>query len=176
MIKRLMCAAALTVLGPASWQAAVFAHEAGEHSEQTVIKSRTFTVPAGQCPQLPANVSVQGLGLERTTTTIDGGGDKGEDRGSVGLRGNLLTRISGTATDSLGGTYTFSYQLSFKRPISIPGTATVIDTFKLTGNGVANGMSTFFRATVNLDSGFNPIFATLRILEQSGDPFVCDPL
>ncbi len=174
MIKQLMCATVLVLLGPSAWQATVLAEEGREHSVQTVIQSRTFTIPAGRCPQLPANAEVRGLGVERTTTTIEGAEDRGEDRGKTGLRGSVLSRISGAATDNLGGTYTFSYQLKYSSPI--PGTGIVTDTFRLTGNGVANGMSTFFKATVDFDSGFNPLFETFHLLEQSADPFVCDPL
>jgi hypothetical protein len=50
----------------------------------------------------------------------------------------------------------------------------VIDTFKLTGTGAANGMATFFRARVTIDSGANPI--GFEILEQTGQPSSCDPL
>lgn len=174
MTKRRM-GAVLALAGLPAWQATVAADGTAEHSEQTVIQSRTFTIPAGQCPQLPANVEVKGLGVERTTTTIEATGDN-EDRGKPDLRGSLVSRISGTATDNLGGTYTFNYELRFKKPIPVPGTATVIDRFRLTGNGAADGMATFFRATVKFDSGFNPMFETFQIVEQSGDPFVCDPL
>jgi hypothetical protein len=173
-MKRVICAAAVALIGGSAWPATVLADGAGEHSEQTVIQSRSFTIPAGRCPQLPANVEVRGLGVERTTTTIEGTDDRGEERGKAGLRGSVLSRISGTATDNLGGTYTFSYQLKYSSPI--PGTGIVTDTFRLKGNGVANGMSTFFKATVDFDSGFNPLFETFHLLEQSGDPFICDPL
>src|SRR5262245_48684020 len=176
MVKQLLCAATLVVAGPSAWHSTVLADGSGEHSEQTVIQSRTFTIPAGQCPQLPPNVEVKGLGVERTTTTIEGEEDKSDDTGRGGLRGSLLSRISGTATDNVGGTYSFSYQLRFRKPVPIPGTAIVVDTFTLTGNGAANGLSTFFRASVSFDAGFNPRFETFQILEQAGDPFVCDPL
>jgi hypothetical protein len=174
-MKHVIAAAILAVAAVPAWQAGVAADGTGEHSEQTVIQSRTFTIPAGQCPQLPAHVEVKGLGVERTTTTIEGPGDN-DDRGKSGVRGDLVSRISGTATDNVGGTYSFSYELRLKKPIPIPGTATVIDRFRLTGTGVANGLATFFRATTAFDSGFNPRFETFQIIEQSGDPFLCDPL
>jgi hypothetical protein len=148
---------------------------ASERSEQTVIRSREFTIAKGQCPQLAAGVEVKGLGLERTTTVVASTdeGDKHEQDGE-GLTYSLLSRIDGTATDNQGGTYRFTYQLRFKKPAALPGTAIAVDTFKLTGTGAADGMSTFFRARVTLDSGANPV--AFEILEQSGNPFQCDPL
>ena len=148
---------------------------ASERSEQTVIRSRDFTIPAGQCPQLPAGVQVKGLGLERTTTVVmsaDEGDRHQQDDDS--LTYSLLSRVDGTATDNLGGTYRFSYQLRFKRPALVPGTAIAVDTFKLTGTGAADGMSTFVKLRVTLDSGANPV--AFEILEQSGNPFQCDPI
>jgi len=171
MVKQLVSAAGFVGLALLVGHSTVFA-ASEERSEQTVIKSRSFTLPKGQCPRLPANVEVQGLGLERTTTVIQGG--DGEEHRNDGLRGSFVTRISGTATDNLGGSYTFSYQLASKKPIPIPGSGIVVDTFSLTGTGVANGLSTFFRARATFDSGFN--FVSGEILEQSGTPFGCDPL
>ena len=92
-----------------------------------------------------------------------------EEDGRVSLRGRLLWRISGTATDNLGGRYNFSYQLRFTKPAQIPGQGVVVDTFTLTGTGVANGFSTLLRAKVTFDSGFNPVgfeFDTLHSLHH----------
>ena len=55
---RAVVATALMVLGRSA--GAVFAHENGERSEQTVIKSREVTIPKGQCSQLPAELEVKG--------------------------------------------------------------------------------------------------------------------
>jgi len=41
---------------------------AHERSEQTVIRSRDFTIARGQCTALPADLEIKGLGLERFTT------------------------------------------------------------------------------------------------------------
>jgi len=102
MLKRLMMAAAIVVIAVSAGAATARADEKGETSEQTVIKSRTFTIAKGQCSQLPGNVEIQGLGLERTTTRIEGRDDPGEDEGRVSLSGSLLSRITGTATDLIG--------------------------------------------------------------------------
>jgi hypothetical protein len=174
MFKRLMVPAALVVLALLAGAAATVAHE---NSEQTVIKPREFTIPKGQCPQLPPDLEVKGLGLERTQTVVESADEGGKHEGDDDegrIIYNLSSRITGTATDNLGGSYTFSYQLRFKKPTPIPGSGIVIDNFKLTGTGAADGMSTFFRARVTLDSASNPI--GFELLDQVGDPFHCDPL
>ena len=149
--------------------AAVHADDRGGDAVQTVIRSRTFTIPAGQCPQLPAGVSVDGLGLERTTTVVEESGEGGNR-----LTYHLTSKIDGTATDTAGGKYRFSYELRLQKPARLPGTAVAVDTFTLSGVGAADGLSTFIRVKVTLDSGANPI--AFDILEQSGEPFRCDPL
>jgi hypothetical protein len=55
-----------------------------------------FTIPAGQCPQLGPDVSVEGQGFIRNV-----------DHGS-----NFTQFASGTAIDSNGNTYKFNYHLS----------------------------------------------------------------
>lgn len=116
MRQRLMVAAALMVI-PLGGAAAGPAHE---HSEQTVIKSREFTVPKGQCSQLPADLELKGLGLERTRTVVESA-DQGGRHGDDGrITYGLLSRITGTATDNFGGRYTFSYELRLKKPIQLP--------------------------------------------------------
>lgn len=148
---------------------------ANEHVEQTIIRSRDFTIPSGQCPQLDAGLELKGLGLERTITVVESDqGNKPQHNGEEKLFYRLSSTITGTATDNLGGTYAFAYSLQIRRPVSVPGTGIVTDTFKLSGTGAADGMSTFIRAKVTLDSGANPI--AFEILDQSGDPFQCDPL
>jgi hypothetical protein len=165
MRKQFMVAAACIALALSTGAAS--AHEKGDESEQTVIQSRKFTIAKGQCSQLPANLEVKGVGLERTKTVVD------EDDGGVTY--NLSSTITGTATDNFDGKYTFRYQLRLKKPIPLPGVGIVIDTFQLTGTGAANGMSTLFRVRVTFDAGANP--TDFAILEQSGNPFGgCDPL
>ena len=177
MLKRRMVAAAFMVLGLSAGAGAVLAHEDAEKSEQTVIKSRDFTIPRGQCPNLPADLEVKGLGLERSKTVVESADDGGRHHGDDNdgrITYSFVSTITGTATDSRGGKYTFNYQLRFKRPIPVPGSGIATDNFKLTGTGAADGMATFFRVRVTLDSGANPV--AFELLEQTGDPFQCDPL
>jgi hypothetical protein len=165
--------------------AVVFALAAGagialadEHSEQTVIRSRDFTIAKGQCPQLRPDLEIKGVGLERTTTVVESASDgeeRGHNDGAERLSYSLSIKISGTATDNLGGNYTFRYQLRLARPVVLPGTGIVTDTFRLSGTGAADGMATFFRVKVTFDAGANPI--AFELLDQSGNPFQgCDPL
>jgi hypothetical protein len=167
-------ATALMTLALSAGAGPLGAHDTSEKSEQTVIKSREFTIPKGQCSQLPANVEVKGLGLERTTTVVESAAQGDKVHGDEGVTYSLSSRITGTATDNFGGSYTFTYQLRFKNPSRIPGSGIATDHFRLTGTGAADGMSTFFRARVTFDSGANPV--GFEILEQTGDPFHCDPL
>ena len=177
MARRPIVAAVLMVFALSAGAELALAHE---KSEQTVIKSREFTIPRGQCSQLPADLEVKGLGLERTKTVVESADERGQhagddDEGRISrITYSLVSTITGTATDNRGGTYTFSYQLRFTKPSLIPGTGIATDNFKLTGTGAADGMSTFFRVRVTLDSGANPV--GFEILEQTGDPFHCDPL
>ncbi len=151
-----------------------------DESEQTIVKPREFTIPRGQCSQLPPYLELHGQGIERTKIEIDRG-EQGEKQGGErheadkhdsGVSYSVSTSITGTATDNFGGRYTFRYQLHLLSPI--PGTGMATDRFKLTGNGEANGLSTFFTARVTFDSAFN--FVGGEFLQQVGDPLHCDPL
>jgi hypothetical protein len=176
LLKRFVGVTAFIVLALSAGTGTLGARDNSETSEQTIIKSRDFTIPKGQCSQLPADLEVKGLGLERTKTVVEsadeGGKHERDDDGRITY--SLSSTITGTATDSRGGRYTFSYQLHLKKPSPIPGSGIATDNFKLTGTGAADGMSTFFRARVTFDSGANPV--GFEILEQTGDPFHCDPL
>ena len=167
MSKRLMGSVAVLLVALSAVGGSVSARDDSDESAQTVIQSRKFTIAKGQCSQLPGGLELQGVGLERTKTVVE------DEDGSVTYF--LSSTITGTATDNAGGTYTFRYQLQFRKPVQLPGSAIVTDTFNLTGTGAASGLSTLFRARVTLDAGANPI--AFAVLEQSGNPFGgCDPL
>lgn len=167
MFNQLSVAAVMVVWVSASAMT-VAAHE---KSEQMVIKPREFTIPKGLCSQLPAGLEVKGLGIERAQTVVESFQESGKherEDDDARISFNLSSRITGTATDNFGGQYTFKYELRFNRPIALPGSGVITDTFRLTGSGAADGLSTFFRARVTLDSGSTPI--GFEILEQAGDP------
>jgi hypothetical protein len=182
MVKRLMLAVALAVLVVSAGAVAAYADDDGGQKD-TVVRPRTFTIAKGQCPALPGNLEINGQGIERTKTRITVGGDEDDaddedqddeegDENRGGIHFSISTRITGTATDNLGGRYKFTYRLRGTSPI--PGSGIAIDTFKLTGKGAADGLSTFFRARVTFDSNINII--GFEFLETAGDPAHCDPL
>jgi len=174
MLKGTIVAGAMAV---AALSVGVAAAPAQERSEQTVIKPRDFTIPKGQCPNLPAGLEIKGVGIERSVTVVDSQreGEAHENGEDGGLTYRLVTKIDGTATDNAGGTYTFAYQLQVgRKPIPLPGSGIAVDTFKLTGTGAANGLSTLIRVRVTLDAASNPV--AFDLIETAGDPFHCDPL
>jgi len=174
MFRRGMVVVVCVLVAVSATATAALAHE---RSEQTVIRSRDFTIARGQCTALPADLEIKGLGLERFTTVAEGARD-GERRGDAddetAVSYSLGSRITGTATDSMGGQYRFLYKLTLRKPVILPGPGIITDAFTLSGTGQADGMSTFFRARVMFDSGGNPI--AFELLDQTGDPFHCDPL
>ena len=126
LLSRLTAATALMVLALSVGAGMVRAHGRNEKSEQTVIKSREFTIQKGRCSQLPGDLEVKGLGLERTTTVVESADDRGQPAGDDDdgrITYSLLSTITGTATDNLGGAYTFRYQLRFRAPSLLPGSA-----------------------------------------------------
>ena len=97
---------------------------------QVVTGPASFTIPADQCPLLPAGVSVSGSGesmaVINTRTLADG---------TQVIRVNNL--IKGVATDSNGGTHKFVYHNSSTETILPSGLHTISmnDTFVLSGPG-----------------------------------------
>jgi hypothetical protein len=182
MAKRLMVLAALLVLALSA--DAVVTRAQHHDGGRTVIRPASFTIPAGQCPQLPKNLVVTGTGVERLTIKMDSGDEGDADDDDIGdgdpgdgAKFSRLSKIAGMATDSLGGRYTFVYENRFKTPI--PGSGIMTDSFRLTGKGAANGLFAAFKARVTVDSTFD--FDTFNVLDfqiirHVGDSEHCDPL
>jgi hypothetical protein len=128
----------------------------------------SFTIPAGQCADLPAGVSVSGTGTEivRAHSSVDAKGNFHE---------HVATTITGTATDSIGGTYRFNYHnaQTFSPAADFPFVLHITDHFNLVGNGPASQIHTFFNLTF-LITGIN----TFELLSAHfhGDSETCDPL
>ena len=119
------------VVVPLAGAAAALAHE---KSEQTVIKSREFTVPKGQCSQLPADLELKGWVSSVRRTVVEsaeqrGRHESGDDDGRITY--SLLSRITGRRPTTSAASNTFSYELRLKKPIPLPGTGIILDTFKL---------------------------------------------
>ena len=84
MFRRLLVTAAFMTLLVSAGATAALAAE----SEVTTVRPIEFTIPAGQCPNLPADLSVSGQGTERTTTEIEvANADGDDDRDRDGRRG-----------------------------------------------------------------------------------------
>ena len=106
----------------------------------------TFTILAGQCPQLGANVAVSGEGTEWTV-----------------VHGSNLTQFAaGTAWDTNGNTYKFNYNLTFS---TLANRVILTDHFNLVG-----GSGEMIHATFVARFDRNGIF-----YNEHGDP-VSDPI
>jgi hypothetical protein len=128
----------------------------------------SFTLPAGQCADLPAGVSVSGTGTEivRAHSSVDAHGNFHQQFG---------TTITGTAADSLGGTYRFDYHnvQTFSTSGDFPFVLHITDHFNLVGNGPASQIHTFFNLTL-LVTGVDSF--ELLSAHFHGDSETCDPL
>jgi hypothetical protein len=128
----------------------------------------SFTLPAGQCADLPAGVSVSGTGTEivRVHSSVDANGNVHQLFG---------TTITGTATDNLGGAYRFNYHnvQAFSPSAGFPFVLHITDHFNLVGNGPASKIHTFFNLTILVTgaSSFEILSAHFH-----GDSETCDPL
>ena len=139
---------------------------------QVISETINFTIPADQCPLLPAGVSVDGTGermmIINTHTKADG---------TTEVRTNDL--IKGTATDSNGGVHKFVYHNSSTETI-LPGGVHEIsmnDVFALSGPGPHYSVTFNWRWTFTDPDLFWPPADNLEVLH--GDPdiiFACDPL
>lgn len=146
------------------------AADSGGHDVFTGTVS--FTIPADQCPELPAGVSVEGTGerlmIINTHTKADG---------TTEIRVNDL--IKGIATDSNGGEHKFVYHNSSTETILPSGLHEVSmnDVFSLSGPGPHYNVTANWRWTYTPPESFLPPAHDWEVL--NGDPaliFACDPL
>jgi hypothetical protein len=136
-----------------------------------------FTIAAGQCPLLPAGLSVYATGERHMVTNTHTKAD-----GTTEVRINDL--VTGVATDSSGGAHKFVYHNSSTQTI-LPSGFTAIsmnDSFELTGPGPHYSVSFNWRWTFTQPNLWPPV-DNWEILH--GDPDliiapdlspVCDPL
>ncbi|HEY3310590.1 MAG TPA: hypothetical protein VGK00_03015 [Anaerolineales bacterium] len=146
---------------------AASAAPASDH--QVVTGTASFSLPAGQCPALPAGVSVSGAGesvaVINTQTRADG---------SIETRINNV--IKGVATDSNGGRHLFEYQ-NFSTDVRLTsGTHTIsmTDTFVLNGPGPQFSVGFNWRWTYT--EFYWPPQDNWTKISTRGDVFACDPL
>jgi hypothetical protein len=133
--------------------------------------SAGFTIDAGQCPLLPAGVSLEGSGesvaIVNTRTLEDG---------SMVVRINNV--IKGEAIDSEGGVHKFVYHNSSTQTIQPDGFTAISmnDSFVLTGPGPHYSVTFNWRWTFTQPNLWPPADNWEQL---AGDPdliFACDPL
>jgi hypothetical protein len=131
-----------------------------------------FSIPANQCPLLPAGLSVSGLGERLTITNTHTKAD-----GTTEIRTNEL--IKGVATDGNGGVHKFVYHNSSTLTIPPSGDYSISmnDSFVLSGPGPHYSVTFNWRWTfTSLELLWPPVDNWEQI---HGDPdivFACDPL
>ena len=131
-----------------------------------------FTIPADQCPLLPAGVSVTGTGerhmVINTRTKADG---------TTVIRVNDL--IKGVATDSNGGVHKFTYHNSSTETILSSGIHEISmnDIFVLSGPGPHYSVGFNWRWTfVGPDLVFPPVDNFVNLHGDVDLILACDPL
>ena len=139
---------------------------------QVVNETVGFTIPADQCPLLPAGVSVTGTGERHMVINT-----KTKADGTTEIRVNDL--IKGTATDSNGGVHKFVYHNSSTDTALASGLHTISmnDSFVLSGPGPHYSVTFNWRWTYTPPVSFWPPAENWE--QVHGDPeviFACDPL
>ena len=134
--------------------------------------SVAWTLPADQCPSLPAGLEVSGTGEHSSVTNT-----KLMANGSTKVVTNDLAK--GSAIDSNGNTYHFIYQNHSTQVIN--GSVTQIemkDSFILNGRGSATRLNVGFLWRWSFPTGEDPFFEfnNWEQLSTRGDPLHCDPL
>jgi hypothetical protein len=139
---------------------------------QVINEDISFSIPADQCPELPAGLSVSGTGERRMVINTQTKAD-----GTVEVVTNDL--IAGVATDSNGGTHKFVYHNSSIDTTLTSGLHTISmnDSFVLSGPGPNYSVTFNWRWTYTPPEEFWPPAHNLEML--NGDPdliYACDPL
>jgi hypothetical protein len=144
---------------------------ASGNEHQVFTGPASFTIPADQCPELPAGVSVEGSGesvaIVNARTLADG---------TMVVSINNL--IKGDAIDSNGGAHKFVYHNSSTQTILPSGFTTISmnDSFVLTGPGPHYSVNFNWRWTFTQPNLWRPVDNWEQL---AGDPdliFACDPL
>ena len=145
---------------------------AASGGHEVVTSTASFTIPADQCPKLPAGVSVSGSGNSVAVINTSTLGD-----GSTQTRINNV--IKGVATDSNGGVHKFVYENSSTETALPSGlhTFSMTDTFVLSGPGPTYSVGFYWRWTYTPPDAFWPPADNWEQIRGSADDvFACDPL
>ena len=122
------------------------------------------------CPNLPPGLTVFGSGEDFLVIN-----SRVNQDGVTYLERNDLA--TGTARDSNGASYKFSYHNHSNitiPPGGFPWSFTTNDHFNLVGNGRANQMQVHFVARVTFPSPSDP--PLMEFVNSRGNPFFCDPI
>jgi hypothetical protein len=139
---------------------------------QVINETVSFSIPANQCPLLPAGVSISGTGERHEVINT-----KTKADGTVEVRTNDL--IKGTATDSNGGVHKFVYHNSSTLTIPTSGDNSISmnDSFELTGPGPHYSVGFNWRWTfVGSDLVFPPVDNFVNLHGDVDLIVACDPL
>jgi hypothetical protein len=143
-----------------------------QNTHEMVRETVTWTLPADQCPDLPAGVSVSGAGERKLVKNTKVNAD-----GSSRVIINDL--VKGEAVGSNGDVYHFLYQNhSIEEAPSGGGPIQVSmeDTFVLNGDGVHLNVGFNWRWTYTPPAGQWPPVDNWQQISTRGDPFLCDPI
>lgn len=162
----------LLIEAPLAYAAPVSTSTIHETEDGTVA----WSLPAGQCPSLPAGLVLSGNGerhkeINTKVTASD----------TTKIINDL---VNGTASDNQGGTYHFKYTNHSIDIVSAGGTVHQIsmdDSFVLNGNGSAKHMNIGFNWTWSYSDPMGPfdVIPLANLVERStrgGNPLLCDPL
>jgi len=140
-------------------------------NHEVVNEAVSFSIPAGQCPALPAGLSIDAWGQRHKIINTHAKAD-----GSTEIRTNDL--VTGVATDSNGGTHKFVYHNSSTLTIPPSGdySISMSDSFELTGPGPHYSVGFNWRWTFTSLELLWPPVDNWEQISTRGDIFHCDPL
>jgi hypothetical protein len=139
---------------------------------EVISETVSFTIPADQCPRLPAGLSVWGSGERHMVVNTHTKAD-----GSTEIRTNDL--IKGVATDSNGGVHKFVYHNSSTLTIPTSGDYSIRmnDIFVLSGPGPHYSVGFNWRWTFTPPEPLFPPAHNFEQLHGDLDTILrCDPL
>lgn len=169
LIGPIVLASMLLVVAPA-----MAAASPGTQTRETVRETVTWTLPADQCADLPAGVSVEGTGQRvmhiRTKSNPDGTS-----------RVRTKDVVIGTAQDSLGNTYHFVYRNHSieERPAAGSGLPTeihMVDDFIMRDQRGVEALRSSFNWRWTYTTAYWPPEDNLKAMFTRGDPYTCDPI
>lgn len=134
-----------------------------------------WTLPAGQCPDLADDITLNGTGerLQVVTTT-------NRPTGRKEIIDNDF--VTGTATDNHGNTYSFIYSNQLRQVVLEDGSmvkVSMTDTFVLSGDDSDTSLNVGFVWSWKYRPPNEELWPPSRAWEQHytlGDPLSCDPI